>query len=69
MGLAHPVGVVEGAGPAGAPAELAREITQQRRGDSRAWLAMARVVQGPEALEERLAALDQASALAHATTS
>jgi hypothetical protein len=46
-----------------ATAELAREITRQWRGDPRAWLALARVLDGPEALEERLAALERAIAL------
>ena len=44
-------------------AELARELTRQRRGDHRTWLALARVLDGPEALEERLAALDRATEL------
>ncbi|MDR3617985.1 MAG: tetratricopeptide repeat protein [Paludisphaera borealis] len=47
-----------------ATAELAREVAQQRRGDSRAWLALARMLSGPETLDERLEALDRAAALA-----
>ncbi len=46
-----------------APAELAREITRRRGGDVRAWLALARGLDGPEALDERLAALDRAIAI------
>ena len=44
-------------------ANLARELTRTRGGDARAWLALARVLDGPEACDERIAALDRAAAL------
>lgn len=50
-------------GRPGAAAELARELTQTRAGDARGWLALARTLDGPGALDERLAALDRAAAL------
>jgi tetratricopeptide (TPR) repeat protein len=46
-----------------APASLAREIARQRPGDGRAWLALARAIDGPDDLDERLGAIDRAAAL------
>ncbi len=45
------------------PGELARELSGRRGGESRAWFVLARVLQGPEHLEERLKALDRACTL------
>src|SRR5262249_17912509 len=47
----------------GVPVELARELTERRGGEARNWLLLARSLDGPEHLEERLAALDRALAL------
>lgn len=41
----------------------ARRLTTRRRGEARSWLILARVLDGAEALPERLAALDQALVL------
>ncbi len=45
------------------PLELARELTEVRGGEARNWLLLARFLEGPDQLEERLAALDRAIAL------
>jgi tetratricopeptide (TPR) repeat protein len=45
------------------PAELARELVAQRPGDVRVWMALARVLERPDFIEERLNALDTASAI------
>lgn len=45
------------------PLNLARELTEQRGGEARSWLKLARVLSGPDALAERLAAIDRAIAL------
>jgi tetratricopeptide (TPR) repeat protein len=42
------------------PVRLARELTGRRAGEARSWLVLARTLGGPEALEERLAALRRA---------
>ncbi|WP_435021774.1 tetratricopeptide repeat protein [Tundrisphaera sp. TA3] len=42
---------------------LAREISDRRSGDASAWMALARTLDGPEALAERLDALDRAAAI------
>jgi tetratricopeptide (TPR) repeat protein len=47
----------------GLPVELARELTQLRGGEARNWLALARLLDGPDQLNERLEALDRAIAL------
>lgn len=47
----------------GLPVELARELTEKRGGEARNWLRLARSLDGPEHLEERLAAFDRAIAL------
>ena len=44
-------------------AEVAREVCKLRPGDPRGWLALARMLQGPESNDEVLAALDRAIAL------
>jgi tetratricopeptide (TPR) repeat protein len=44
-------------------AEVAREVCAVRPGDPRGWLALARLLQGPETNEEVLGALDKAIAL------
>jgi tetratricopeptide (TPR) repeat protein len=44
-------------------AEVAREVCRLRPGDPRGWLALARMLQGPESNDEVLAALDKAIAL------
>jgi tetratricopeptide (TPR) repeat protein len=46
------------------PVELARELTQLHGGKADTWLALARLLQGSEHLEERLAAVERAIALA-----
>lgn len=43
--------------------ELARQLTQDRSGDPRVWLRLARLLQHPKYHEEALAALDRAIAL------
>ncbi len=45
------------------PAELARELAGRRGGEARSWLTLARALDGPDALEERLGALEKAVAL------
>lgn len=50
-------------GPPRTP-DRARSLTARRAGDPECWLMLARVLQGPEYLEERLAALDRAIAVA-----
>jgi tetratricopeptide (TPR) repeat protein len=45
------------------PAELTRELTRDRAGDSRVWLRLARMLHHPRHNEEVLAALDKALAL------
>lgn len=40
--------------------ETARELTVRRPGETRSWLMLARVLEGPDELAERLAALDRA---------
>jgi tetratricopeptide (TPR) repeat protein len=42
---------------------LARDLTTRRAGDPQVWLMLARALDGPETLGERLAALDRATAL------
>jgi cellulose synthase operon protein C len=42
------------------PIDIARRLTEIRAGEPRSWLILARTLSGPEALEERLAALDRA---------
>jgi len=44
-------------------ADVAREVCRLRPGDPRGWLALARLLQGPDTNDEVLAALDQAIAL------
>jgi tetratricopeptide (TPR) repeat protein len=44
-------------------AELARELTVQRPADSKAWMTLARSLDGPARREERLAAVEKAIAL------
>jgi cellulose synthase operon protein C len=44
-------------------AEVAREVCRLRPGDPRGWLALARMLHGPESNDEVLAALDRAIAL------
>jgi tetratricopeptide (TPR) repeat protein len=41
-------------------ADVAREVCRSRPGDPRGWLALARMLQGPDANEEVLSALDRA---------
>ena len=43
--------------------EVARRVVERRSGETRSWLILARVLNGPEHLEERLTALDRAVAL------
>jgi tetratricopeptide (TPR) repeat protein len=45
------------------PLELARELTAQRGGEARSWVVLARLLDGPDRLDERLAALERAVAL------
>jgi tetratricopeptide (TPR) repeat protein len=42
---------------------MARELTTTKAGEARSWMVLARVLDGPEALDERVAALDKAIAL------
>jgi cellulose synthase operon protein C len=42
------------------PIELARELTRSRGGEARNWLTLARFLDGPERLDERLEAVDRA---------
>ena len=44
-------------------ADLARELTQQRPADAKAWMTLARTLDGPSRREERLAAVEKAIAL------
>lgn len=44
-------------------ADIAREVCRLRPGDPRGWLALARMLQGPDTNDEVLAALDRAIAL------
>lgn len=44
-------------------ADVAREVCRLRPGDPRGWLALARMLQGPESNDEVLAALDKAISL------
>jgi cellulose synthase operon protein C len=44
-------------------AEAVRELTQRRPGEARSWLYLARILEGPDALAERQAAVDRALAL------
>jgi tetratricopeptide (TPR) repeat protein len=50
-------------GRPGAPADLARELASARGGEAGVWLRLARELDGPDDLDERLAALDRAIAL------
>ena len=43
--------------------DLARELTQLRGGETGNWLALARFLDGPDHLDERLDALDRTIAL------
>ena len=51
------------AGRPGLAAELAREVAGRRAGEAASWLTLAQMLDGPETLDERLAALDKAVAL------
>lgn len=44
-------------------ADMARELTARRPGEARSWFTLARVINGDDSLEQRLAALDKAIAL------
>lgn len=44
-------------------AEAVRELAKRRPGEARSWLHLARILEGPETLAERQAALDRALAL------
>ncbi len=44
-------------------AEAVRELTRRRPGETRSWVYLARVLEGPETFAERAAALDRALAL------
>lgn len=45
------------------PLELARELTRKRPDEARSWLVLARILSGPETLDEQHAAIDRALVL------
>lgn len=51
------------AGDPGRPAKVAREIADARPRDPRAWMALARTIEGADHLAERMEAIDRALAL------
>jgi cellulose synthase operon protein C len=51
------------AGEGERPVRVARELTRTRAGEARSWWLLARVLAGPAAMAERLAALDRALGL------
>ena len=53
----------EAVGRPTAALDLARELTQQRGGEARPWMLLARLIQGPPDAPERMAAVDKAIAL------
>lgn len=50
----------EAQGDAGRPERAVRDLVARRPGEPRSWLFLARILEGDERLEERLAALDRA---------